>query len=382
MKVMTMKHLALRSAMPSNRFCSFTNSPSPRHQLGLTLIELMVALVLGLVLVGGVLNVFVANREAYRSTENLTRIQENARTGFDFMARDIREAGQNPCGTPLVANVIRKTGAIPWWADWNKGTLIGVEGSQDRADIVAFGTTTHARVAGTDAVIVIRTEQNEKIMTNHDLASLEMTLQSVDGLDDDDVAVACDLQSASIFQIGTVSTSLISISYDSSFASLNCGDELGYMSPVDSCPVAPTLPLLPKTFSSGAMVAKLAASFWYVGYAENGQRSLYRTRIIKKTISGVPTITFEPEEMVPGVQDLQMDYLTGTGTTLADNWVTADNAVFDAGNNAWTTSNVNQAVAVRINMTLQSEENVGTNQQPIQRQLIHVVALRSRDYLF
>ena len=374
-----MKQAAHNPNRLSNNSDRGANASPASRQLGLTLVELMVALVLGLVLVGGVLNVFVANRETFRSTENLTRIQENARTGFDFMARDIREAGQNPCGTPLVANVIRKAGAIPWWADWNNGTLIGVDGGQNRTDIVAFGTTNGARVAGTDAVIVIRTEQNEKIITAHDELTFEMTLQGVDGFAADDVVVACESQVASIFQIGTVSTSLKLISYDSSFASLNCGDQLGYMSPINNCPVSP--PAL-KKFLPGATVTKLSASFWYVGFAANGQRSLYRTRIIKKTISGVPTITFEPEEMVPGVQDLQMDYLTGTGTSLASNWVSATNTVFDAGNQAWTTANLNQVVAVRVNMTLQSEENIGTNQQPIQRQLIHVVALRSRDYLF
>ena len=85
---------AARSTRPSQ-------STDPSGQAGLTLVELMVALVLGLVLILGVLNIFVSNRETFRVTENLTRIQENARAGFDFMARDVREAGQNPCGTNL-----------------------------------------------------------------------------------------------------------------------------------------------------------------------------------------------------------------------------------------------------------------------------------------
>ena len=143
------------------------NRRTPSRQAGLTLVELLVALVLGLVVILAVLNIFVSNRETFRVTENLMRIQENARAGFDFMARDVREAGQNPCGTNLVANVVRKTGAIPWWADWNNGPIIGVDGSVDRTDIVAFGATTNARVAGTDAVLVIRAEQDEQAVTLH-----------------------------------------------------------------------------------------------------------------------------------------------------------------------------------------------------------------------
>ena len=176
------------------------------RQHGLTLIELMVSLVLGLVLIGGVLNIFISNRETYRVTENLTRMQENARTGFDFMARDLREAGQNPCGTKLVANLIRKSSAIPWWADWNKGTVIGVDGSQDRTDLVAFGTGLNARVSGTDAVLVTRAAQDEKIITLHNPTTFEITLGSVTGLDADDVVVGCDLKNAAIFQIGVIDT--------------------------------------------------------------------------------------------------------------------------------------------------------------------------------
>lgn len=352
------------------------------RQGGFTLIELMVSLVLGLILIGGVLNIFVSNRETYRVTENLTRMQENARTGFDFMARDLREAGQNPCGTTLVANVIRKTGAIPWWADWNKGAVIGVDGTQDRTDIVAFGTGTNARVAGTDAVLVIRAAQDEKIIAAHDASTFDLTLNSVTGLVVDDVVVGCDLKNAAVFQIGTISTTTKVINYGPTFAPLNCsGAQLGFPAPL-SC-----TPLVAKVFDAGGMVSKLTATFWYVGYAA-GKRSLFRTRIIKKTIASVPTITTEPEEMVTGVQDLQMVYLTREGSTLATDWVSATDSASFPGASATATGNwrtddptnqPKQAVATRVTITLQSEDKVGTNQLPIQRQLIHVVSLRGRN---
>ncbi len=353
------------------------------NQSGLTLVELMISLVLGLVLIGGVLNIVIANRETNRASENLTRIQENARSGFDFMARDLREAGQNPCGTILVANVIRKSSAIPWWANWNLGTVIGIDGTQDRTDIVAFGTTTGARVSGTDAILVTRAEQDEKRISAHDTATFDITLNSVDGLDADDVVVACDLKSAAIFQIGTKSVSTKKINYDPGFASLNCDANLGYPTPT-ACggPVKQFDP------SSGAMVSKLNTSFWYVGYTDAGTRSLYRTRILRKTILGVPTVTTEPEEMITGVQDLQIAYLTSNAGVLASDWVDATNSTNFPNATSTVTGNwrtddagnqPNIAIAARIDMTLQSEEKVSTNMQPIQRHLIHVVSLRSRE---
>jgi type IV pilus assembly protein PilW len=355
------------------------------RQHGLTLIELMVSLMLGLVLIGGVLNIFVSNREAHRVNENLTRMQENARTGFDFMARDLREAGQNPCGTKLMANLIRKTGAIPWWADWNKGTVIGLDGSQNRTDLVAFGTGLNARVAGTDAVLVTRAAQDEKIITLHNPATFEITLGSVTGLAADDVVIGCDLKNAAIFQIGVIDTGAKVIEYNPIFANLNCsGAKLGYPAPL-SC-----TSLTNKVFDAGGMVSKLNTSFWYVGYGTGGKRALYRTRIIAKTISGLLTITTEPEEMIPGVQDLQIEYLTRNVSTgiLATAWVDATDGTSFPGATSTLTGNWQtddpatqplHVVATRITMTLQSEDNVGTDQLPLQRQLIHVVGLRSRD---
>jgi len=369
------------------------------RQRGLTLVELMVSLVLGLVLIGGVLNIFVANRETFRVTENLTRMQENARTGFDFMARDIREAGQNPCGTGLVANVLRDAGgAIPWWADWNKGTIIGVDGSQDRTDIVAFGTATNDRIAGTDAVLIIRADQDEKIIDTHDTATTLITLTSPSTFQENDVVMACDLLSAAIFQLydSTPHTGAGKgkvLDHQMDVTNTNCSSFLGYPTPA-TCPVlAPTAKQFKDSTSPpSAIVTKLVSSFWYVGPNGNGQRSLYRTKI-KRMGSGATIITTEPEEIVPGVQDLQMQYLVKSATTgtLATDWVDAtDGATFPGATSTATgnwrtddpTNQPNQAVAVRITMTLQSDEKVGTDQLPIQRQLIHVVGLRSRDTLF
>ena len=364
------------------------------RQRGLTLIELMVSLVLGLVLIGGVLNIFVSNRETFRVTENLTRMQENARTGFDFMARDIREAGQNPCGTELVANVLRDAGgAIPWWADWNKGTIIGVDGSQDRTDIMAFGTATNARVAGTDAVLVIRADQDEKTIDTHVTASTLITLTSTSNLKDNDIVVACDLLSAAIFQIYHSSSSGKVLDHMKDGTNKNCSNFLGYPTPA-TCPIlTPTSKqFMGSALPTSGVVAKLISTFWYVGYGDGGKRSLFRTKI-KRTGLGGTTITTEPEEMVTGVQDLQLEYLAKSATTsaLSTDWVDAtDGATFPGATSTATgnwrtddpTNQPNQAVAVRVTMTLQSDEKVGTDKLPIQRQLIHVVGLRSRDTLF
>jgi type IV pilus assembly protein PilW len=68
-----------------------------RHQQGLSLVELMVAMVLGLLVVGAAFAIFHSNQETYRANEGLARMQENARVAFELITEDIRGAGGNAC---------------------------------------------------------------------------------------------------------------------------------------------------------------------------------------------------------------------------------------------------------------------------------------------
>ncbi|WDS36039.1 PilW family protein [Pseudoxanthomonas sp.] len=68
-----------------------------RNQLGMSLIELMIALVIGLVLLAGVIQVFSASRTAYQLSQAIARNQENARFAMDFLQRDLRMVGHAGC---------------------------------------------------------------------------------------------------------------------------------------------------------------------------------------------------------------------------------------------------------------------------------------------
>jgi len=60
------------------------------YQTGLSLIEIMIALLIGAFLLGGVLQIFIGSKQTYRMQENLSRLQENGRLALDFIGRDIR----------------------------------------------------------------------------------------------------------------------------------------------------------------------------------------------------------------------------------------------------------------------------------------------------
>jgi len=68
-------------------------------QAGLSLVELMVAAVISLFMLGGVAQVYFANKSTYRFSSSLSEIQDNARFALDLMNTDIRMAGFWGCAS-------------------------------------------------------------------------------------------------------------------------------------------------------------------------------------------------------------------------------------------------------------------------------------------
>ena len=70
---------------------------SRRVQSGFGLVEMMVALVLGLLVVGAAFAIFQSNQRTFSSNQGLNRIQEGARAAFEMMGNDLRAAGGSAC---------------------------------------------------------------------------------------------------------------------------------------------------------------------------------------------------------------------------------------------------------------------------------------------
>lgn len=82
-----------------------------RAMRGLSLVELMIAMVIGLILMLAVVQIFLASRTASRLSEGVARTQENARFAVDFLERDIRMAGHMGCVNDQ-AHIVRSNDAI------------------------------------------------------------------------------------------------------------------------------------------------------------------------------------------------------------------------------------------------------------------------------
>ena len=68
-----------------------------RLNRGFSLVELLIAMALGLMLTLGVLDVFLATKESFVLQQRSAAMQENARFLLSRMAQDIRQAGQLGC---------------------------------------------------------------------------------------------------------------------------------------------------------------------------------------------------------------------------------------------------------------------------------------------
>lgn len=78
---------------------------------GFTLIEMMVAVVIGLLLLLGLSQMFLASRNSYRLQEGLSRIQENTRLIDTYLEENVRMAGYMGCGNDI--DLTTKPGSPP-----------------------------------------------------------------------------------------------------------------------------------------------------------------------------------------------------------------------------------------------------------------------------
>ncbi len=64
-----------------------------RGQAGFSLVEMMIAVVIGMILIAGAYRLFVGSTRSYKQQDDLSRLQENVRLATQVMARDIWRAG-------------------------------------------------------------------------------------------------------------------------------------------------------------------------------------------------------------------------------------------------------------------------------------------------
>ena len=324
---------------------------------GFTLIELMISMVLGLVIIAGVVSVLLANRRTYDTNEGLSQVQESARTAFELIARDVRQAAGNGCdNTKGTSNIVNVGG---WWRDWK-----GMQG-YDEAQVnpaVAIGTAVGQRVAGTDSIYTQGLDGVALPVELHAATAgrLEINAATTPFVVND-ILMVCDFDHAAIFQVTAYDASIPAVFHAASGGSVgNCAQGLGFPTLCDGS--AGNV----YTFNPNAQIGRFSAVSWYVG--NNGRTtdsgtSLYRARLG----AGGAVVT---EEIVSGVTDMNVQY-----------GVTGMNTVSDAS--TLTPANWEDVNSVFITLTATSSDaNVSTasavNAGRLTRTFTYLITIRNR----
>lgn len=353
-------------------------------QQGISLVEVMVALALGLIVSVGALSLMLGNRQSYRTTEALARVQEATRITFDLMSRDLRAAGINACsgGVRVMNLLVDPTATLPppWWTDWNGG-LRGFDNT-DVSRAVAFGTGIGQRVANTDMIELMHASTSGLPVKVHNatdvaksLDGLTVPAQSIAleklGVDRQphrflpgDLLVVCDYEDTTIFQATGVNADANSVEHLADVGTPgNCHQSLGFRS---SC-ASPNA----KTFQPGSQLMRFEPIAWFVGNngspgSDSSPTSLYRIRVGNDGAGNAGPVI---EEVVEGVRDMQLRYMydrddlyrLASGTNKVEDW--------------------RLVTGIEITLTIESPESgttTSTTQPRLTRTLTHVVNLRNR----
>jgi type IV pilus assembly protein PilW len=283
-----------------------------RSQRGFNLVELMIALALGLIIILGASNIFLSSKQSYRTNAAISQIQENSRIAFELLTRDLRQARLTGCGNQGSVNnrIKNNTDTGNWFADFANRGLIGFGGdTADDNPALTTGTDSGNHKTGTDNVTLIGAgDTSYSLASDYDAATgLDIT-ESDPALDNGDIVIVCDTSQADIAQITAVSSGKFKIEKDQ--GTPGNSDNINNYS------------------GSTTLVSALKSVTWYIGCnpttascdPAKGETSLYRrTRT-------------ESQEMARGVASMNLTYHQSSDTdfTEADSVTSWDPTIIDA----------------------------------------------------
>jgi type IV pilus assembly protein PilW len=297
---------------------------SINRQQGLSLVELMIASLLGLLLMGGVIQLFISSNTTYRVQEGLSRVQEAGRYAVDRMAYDIRMAGYVGCGNldRIPLNVIANSPP-----NFGPGTaLVGYDGGAGW-----MNPTTILHEPGTDVVEVRRASDVDMQLTGN-MATVNANIQIDDNtlnVQAGDALFITDCVQADLFRATSVSSGggTVTIAHSESQNTAN---------------------FLSKPYNTEASVMAFRETTYFVGRSTAGaEPSLY-------LYDGTQAL-----ELVSGIEDMELEFGVDPDRDFSINGYANAGAVAD-----W-----NDVRSVRVALLISSTEEVKQADESIQYSL-------------
>lgn len=279
----------------------FVFRPFSTTQFGLSLVELMVAMTIGLLLTAGIGYFYLGSSQTFRTVDDLSRIQESYRYALDFLGTDIRQAGYSGCANVSAIPPPGISGAqlIP------AGHFLAqaVQGFAGAGAWPGPGAVPANYVPNTDVIRVMRADTRGTNLTGAmpGTAGPIAIANNPGGLAVGDTAVISDCTHADAFAVNALGGS----------TSITPGGGLQ------------------KVYGVGAEVFPLNDTVYFIGTNSGGNPSLYR-----RLGAGAS------EELVENVENMVLRYGADTNNDYAVDVYLASGAVAD-----W-----RQVVSVRLNL--------------------------------
>jgi len=324
-------------------------------QQGVSLVEIMVALVLSLILVGGVGQIYLGSKQTYRVQDGQSRLQENARYALETLNHDLRLSGYLGCQSSnssipviVIANapLVAPNTATAFPANVVAAAAVsGGTGDQNTTQWVnpspALSSAQKNNVVGSSDAITVQFAESCGGVTTADMstaviANAQLAATNTCGGTGAALVIA-DCQKVNIFRAAanSVDTSQNS-SGGNATSSLYVRDLSGKIIPI----LAPN-----RGFRAGSEIFRFRSYTYYIRFnSSSNEPSLFR--FDNTSAAG----TNNPVELVEGIESMQIRYgvnTLGTTPSSANQYLSA-NMVTD-----WA-----QVVSVQITLTARS---VGEN---------------------
>lgn len=369
---------------------------------GFSLVELMVAMVIGLIITFAVVQIFTTSRTTYQTDEGLARVQENGRFAVEFLTREIRQAGDIGCRQApelnLSASPLTYDNATPGASAFTgiqgyeyQGTSPGntfVISAEEPNNVAAGWTPARNAVTATDLTLAVAAAGGGGLMPAAIPGSDALILQRMDmtlpayaphadqqfvyvssalntaGTNDRipvGPAVISNCRRASFFVVSAVGkgaatapdgTSLDRLEHDTSNNCKIWGAMPGSLANAPLTATAICSEIAQEyhtesgTNSGAALVGKLTTTAFYIGRGASNSPALFQSTAIWGNGSYAEPV---PVELVDGVESMQILYGVDTGVDgTADTYITADNVI------SWQT-----VVSVHISLLMRSSNVTG-----------------------
>lgn len=303
---------------------------------GFTMVEIMVAMVVGLILTAGTIQVFVGNKQTYRTTEASSRLQENARFAISMITKDIRMAGYTGCYSGALSSVENILNDQTNYG-WSTGNVLqGYNYSSGTTWSPVLNSALTNVVAGTDVITLRRMDGNGIALVSPFNTGAQLFIDpAANNLVQGEILMVTDCTKGSIFQNTNLQAAggKINVVHSGS----------GAYAPGNSTPT------LANSYGADAELARLVTTAYYIRNNSYGSPSLYRSSL--STSSGTTT-ALNANELVENIENIQILYGEDTD---------ADKVANFYGNASEVT--MDNVVSVRITLTVRTDNNVSMSDQ-------------------